>query len=302
MGPSEKAAEPVLARLGPCRAGVCGSPVEHSFSPLLHRAAYRALGLTDWSYHRARIEADQLAGHVAGLDETWRGLSLTMPLKEAAFGVVHTASPLAVRVGAINTLVRDDRGWWGENTDVHGIVEALRAVGVRHADAAVLVGAGATARSALAALVQLGVRRVTFIVRDRVRPETSRLAEELGLDVAESPMGVWPEVFDVVVGTVPAVAYHRDRGPAGMSPVEALPRAVPGSAVLDCVYGDGPSPLLQAADSTGYAVVPGTEMLLHQAAEQVRLMTGRQPPVPEMRHALAAAVDATESGTRGSRR
>ena len=79
----------------------------------------------DWTYDRVQLDAGELAGHVAALDDSWRGLSLTMPLKEAAFDVVHTASELATRVGAINTLVRDADGWVGDNTDVFGIVQAL---------------------------------------------------------------------------------------------------------------------------------------------------------------------------------
>ncbi|HOA67352.1 MAG TPA: shikimate dehydrogenase [Phycicoccus elongatus] len=265
------------------RCGVRGSPIEHSLSPVLHRAAYRALGLTDWSYDRVRVEADELSAHVRGLDESWRGLSLTMPLKEAAFDVVHTASELAVQVGAINTLVRDGAGWTGHNTDVYGIVEALREAGVGRARSAVLVGAGATARSALAALADLGAARVSFMVRDTVRPGTLALARELELDAVTVPMGHWPFGADVIVSTIPATAY------AGL--LGALPEAHPGSVVLDCVYGDGPSPLLGVAEEIGYAVVGGTDMLLHQAREQVRLITGLAAPTEAMRAALLAAAD-----------
>ena len=265
------------------RCGVRGSPIEHSLSPVLHRAAYRALGLADWTYDRVRVEADELAAHVAGLDQSWRGLSLTMPLKEVAFEVVHTASDLAVRVGAINTVVRDEDGWSGHNTDVYGIVEALRGVGVARPRAAVLVGAGATARSALAALADLGAEQVSFMVRDAVRPSTLTFAGDLGLDARTVPMGHWPFGSDVIVGTVPAAAY------AGL--LGALPEAQPGDAVLDCVYGDGPSPLLGVARESGYAVVDGTAMLLHQAREQVRLMTGLDAPTDAMRAALLAAVE-----------
>lgn len=265
------------------RCGVRGSPIDHSLSPVLHRAAYRALGLTDWSYDRVRVEADELATHVRGLDESWRGLSLTMPLKEAAFDVVHTASAVAVQVGAINTLVRDDAGWGGHNTDVYGIVEALREVGIGTVRSAVLVGAGATARSALAALAELGTVQVSFMVRQAARPGTLALARDLGLDAVTVPLGHWPYGADLVVSTVPATAY------AGL--LGALPEARHGSAVLDCVYGDGPSPLLGVAKEIGYVVVEGTDMLLHQAREQVRLITGREAPIDAMRSALLAAVD-----------
>ncbi len=265
------------------RAGVRGAPIEHSLSPVLHQAAYRQLGLTEWSYDRMRLEADELAAHVAGLDDSWRGLSLTMPLKEAAFEVVHTATALSRLVGAINTVVRDEHGWSGHNTDVHGIVAALLAAGLapRAGLSAAVVGAGATARSALAALAELGVRQVRVMVRDTVRPETTELARQLGLQAQAVPIGAWPERLDVVVGTVPGAAYGS---------VGALPPASPGGVVLDCVYGHGPSPLLRLARQSGYAAVPGTEMLLHQACEQVRLMTGRAAPTEAMRAALLNAL------------
>ncbi len=265
------------------RCGVRGSPIEHSLSPVLHRAAYRALGLTDWSYDRARVEADELATHVRVLDESWRGLSLTMPLKEVAFDVVRQASAVATRVGAINTLIREGDDWIGHNTDVHGIVEALREAGIGTVHSAVLVGAGATARSALAALAELGTVQVSFMVRQAVRPGTLAFARDLGLDAVTVPLGHWPYGADLVVSTVPATAY------AGL--LGALPEANHGSAVLDCIYGDGPSPLLGVAKELGYAVVDGTEMLLHQAGEQVRLMTRHPAPLEAMRAALHAAAE-----------
>lgn len=265
------------------RCGVRGSPVEHSLSPVLHRAAYQALGLTAWSYDRVRVEDAELAAHVRGLDESWRGLSLTMPLKEAAFGIVREASALAVRVGAINTLLHDPHGWTGHNTDVHGIVAAIREGGTAAPRSAVVVGSGATARSAVAALAELGAAAVGLMVRDGVRPRTAALSAVLGLDIRELAMGHWPFGADVVIGTIPAAGYAGALG--------ALPSAPDGAVILDCVYGDGPSPLLGVGRELGYAAVPGTVMLLHQAAEQVRLMTGRPAPVEAMRAALAAALD-----------
>lgn len=273
------------------RAGVRGDPIEHSLSPVLHRAAYRALHLSDWSYDRQLLAAGELAAHVANLDVSWRGLSLTMPLKEAAFDVVHTVSAVARQVGAINTLVRDERGWSGHNTDVAGIVAALRSAGLAGNGPvrAVVVGAGATARSALAALAELGAGEVTLMVRTDARVPTRELADRLGLTTRSASMGSWPSRVDVIVGTTPAAAY------AGH--VEGLPPAGAGALVLDCVYGRWPSPLLQAAAARGYAAVPGTEMLLHQAVEQVRLMTGHPGPTAAMRAALRAALE--EAGRAG---
>lgn len=259
------------------RAGVLGSPIAHSLSPVLHRAAYRALGLTDWTYERVRVQQDELAEHLRGLDASWRGLSLTMPLKEAAVQVAHTVSDLVRAVGAANTLVRDGPGWAAHNTDVYGVAQALREAGASAVRHVALLGSGATARSVLAAVASLGAARVTFLVRGEVRPATLAYARVLGLAVEVGPLGRWPSA-DVVVGTVPPEAYA--------VPSIHAPRRDRPVVALDCVYGSAPSPLLTAARQAGYAAVPGTEMLLHQAGAQVRLMTGRPAPVEAMRAAL----------------
>jgi len=266
------------------RAGVLGSPVAHSLSPVLHHAAYGALGLHDWRYDAAQVEAAGLAAHVAGLGATWRGLSLTMPLKEAAFEVSTSVSDLARDTGSINTLVRIRDGWSADNTDVHGIVAGLAGVGVGSVGSAVLIGSGATARSAVAALTRLGAQRVTFMVRGAARAATVAQARRAGLRVEEVPLGQWPAEVELVVSTAPpaATAELATRLPEG------------GRALLDVVYGEGTTRLVAAARDKGYAVVPGTEMLLHQAGEQVRLMTGEPAPLAAMRRALGAALGAQD--------
>lgn len=264
------------------RAGVLGSPIAHSLSPVLHTAAYRALGLTDWEYHAVDVDEAGFLEHVAALDDSWRGLSLTMPLKELAFAVVADVSAVAAATGAVNTLLRrPDGGWVGDNTDVAGIARGLAESGVVNAKRAVIVGSGATARSAMAALADLGLRRVDFMVRGDVRERTLAQAVAAGLTTGRLEMGDWPGPVDVVVSTVPAGAYDA---------AATLPPG--GGALLDVIYGGGTSELALTAASLGYAVVPGTTMLLYQAAEQVRLMTGRTPPVNAMRAALEAALAA----------
>lgn len=269
--------------LTPRRAGVLGSPVSHSLSPVLHRAAYAALGLEGWSYDATRVEAADLARHVAGLGDEWVGLSLTMPLKEAALELAAEVAPLARSTGAANTLVRRTGGaggWWGDNTDVHGLVAALAEAGVEHAEHLLVVGSGATARSAVAAASALGASRVTFMVRDGVRPATAAQALASGLRVERVAPGEWPRHVDVVVSTVPpasTAAWAGELPPGGL-------------AVLDAVYGDGPTPLTAAAGRRGYAAVAGTAMLLHQAARQVELMTGQPAPLDAMRAALEAGL------------
>ena len=133
-------------------AGVMGSPIGHSLSPALHRAAYRSLGLTNWTYDAIEVEAEGLPGALDRLGPEWVGVSLTMPLKHAVLPLLDEISDLAVAVGAVNTLTLTDGRRRGDNTDVHGIVAALRGAGVTDAAGAVIVGGGATAASALAAV------------------------------------------------------------------------------------------------------------------------------------------------------
>ncbi len=152
------------------KAAVLGSPVAHSLSPVLHAAGYAELGLTGWSYGRFELQADELAGFVAGLDGDWRGLSLTMPLKEACLAVAAEVTPLARRAGAGNTLVRLDSGdWRADNTDVPGLVDALRPAWEADWTRAAILGAGATARSALLALAELEVTRVHVYARNQAK-------------------------------------------------------------------------------------------------------------------------------------
>jgi shikimate dehydrogenase len=259
---------------------VWGSPVEHSLSPVLHLAAYRALGLTDWAYERREVDEAGFAAAFVALGEEWRGLSLTMPLKEVGATVARALSRTARETGSVNTLVREPDGWTGHNTDVHGIVAALGEAGLERATRAVVIGSGATARSAVAALGQCGTRSITFMVRAQPRPETVAQARRAGLDVDVVSMGEWPAA-DVVISTVP---------PASVPALDALPPAgQPVQVLLDVVYGEGRTPLEEAATRRGWITVGGTSMLLHQAARQVRLMTGLEAPVEAMRAALADA-------------
>ena len=268
------------------RCAVWGSPVDHSLSPVLHRAAYRALGLVDWTYDRRDVDERAFEAALAGLGPDWRGLSLTMPLKEAALAGAVEASPTARAAGAANTLLQEDLGWSAHNTDVEGIAVALAERGITAVEHAVVVGSGATARSALLALAGAGLRHVSLMVRADARADTRALAQRLELDVDTVGLGAWPRSADVVVSTVP---------PAGLAGAASLPvagRERP-CAVLDVVYGSGPTPLETAAAASGWVVVPGTAMLLHQAAAQVRLMTGFDAPLEVMRSALDEALGRT---------
>jgi len=259
----------------PRRAAVLGSPVAHSLSPVLHGAGYRTLGLTGWSYVAHELTEGELPGWVAGLDATWRGLSLTMPLKEAAFSVATTVTETARVTGSVNTLVRRrDGGWDAHNTDVRGLEAALAEV--EHDGTATLLGGGATARSAVLALGSLGVQRIRLVVRGDVRPETLRLAVHAGIAVDLVPLESWGSAHPggLVVSTLPPAA--------GDLAARALGTRKRRGTLMDVVYADWPTPLARAAAATGMEVVSGLDMLVYQAAEQFRLFTGQQPPVQAM--------------------
>ncbi len=269
---------------GLTRCAVWGAPIGHSLSPVLHRAAYAALGLRDWSYERREVDVAAFESAVAALDESWRGLSVTMPLKEVALAHAEDATDRARDTGAANTLLRTSRGWLADNTDVHGIVRALGEVGLGEADSMTIIGSGATARSAVAAGAELGVRAVTFMVRGAARPETLEQATAAGLATGTVGLGEWGPA-DVVISTVP---------PESVTGLDRLPAAGTSRPpfLLDVVYGGGETALQRAARRSGWVVADGTSMLLHQACEQVRLMTGQAAPVGAMRAALQASLAA----------
>ena len=129
------------------KAAVLGSPVAHSRSPQLHLAAYRALGLDDWTYERIECTAEQLPPLVGSLGPEWVGLSVTMPGKFAALAVADERTRRAEQVGSANTLVRTGRGWRADNTDIDGVAGALGHL--RDPQRAIVLGSGGTAPSAL---------------------------------------------------------------------------------------------------------------------------------------------------------
>ena len=277
------------------RAAVLGSPIGHSLSPVLHRAAYRALGLSDWDYDAHEVPASALQAFVAGLGPQWAGLSLTMPLKEVAFEVADDVSDLARDVGAVNTLVRRaDGGWSADNTDVYGVAQALREAGCTHVTSSLVLGSGATARSVVAALVMLGCQRVTFAVRLEARQETLDQARRAGLEVDIVGLGQPNQAgFGQVMDRVGDAAVVVSTLPAGAETAGLFAGGAPlaGHLFLDVVYTGWPTPLARAFGDAGASVVSGFEMLLHQAARQVHLMTGKLPPVEQMRAAGRAAME-----------
>jgi shikimate dehydrogenase len=268
------------------RAAVLGSPIAHSLSPALHSAAYRELGLTGWSYTAIECDEQGLPGLLDSLGPDWAGLSLTMPLKRAVLPLLDYAEPLVTQVGAANTVVFTDGQRRGFNTDVSGIVTALRQAGVTTDGNVLVLGSGATACSALAALSMTGTATVSVAVRtlERAKPLLA-LADRLGMqiDLIEFGPDLAGRRWELLISTIPAV---------GADDVAAQLRAgtLAVDGVFDVVYDPWPTPLAAAAGSAGAVVISGLDLLVHQAAGQVELMTGRPAPVGAMRAAGLAEL------------
>lgn len=263
----------------PKRAAVVGRPVTHSLSPLLHRAAYAALGLTDWSYDALDLGADELPVLLAGLGEEWRGFSVTMPCKQAAVECAHVVEPLPRLLHAANTLVRTEAGWRAVNTDVGGIGMALQLGGVERVGRAVIIGGGGTAAAAAVALAELGAGQVDVVVREPARAAgVLRVLETLGVPAAARRIGEDGIGAPVVVSTVPIDAQPALTGVAWR----------PGQTLLDVLYAPWPTPLAERATAAGARVISGLEVLFWQATAQVELMTGLPAPIEAMRAALDA--------------
>lgn len=233
---------------------------------MLHRAAYAELGL-DWTYDAYELAATDLPAFLDGLDDRWRGLSLTMPLKRAVLPLLDTVTARAAQAAAANTLVLEGRHRTGHNTDVPGAVAALRERYDGPLDRAVILGGGATATSTMLALADLGCADVTLMVRDPTRAAevlaaAGRHPRRPAVSVRSLTDG--PVDADVLVSTIPASAQDD----------AALALAEPAGVVFDVVYDPWPTPLASFAGATGRVLVAGLDLLVHQAVLQVELMTG----------------------------
>ncbi|MEU1127320.1 shikimate dehydrogenase [Streptomyces sp. NPDC005899] len=268
------------------RAAVLGSPIAHSLSPVLHRAAYSELGLDTWSYDRFEVDEAALPAFVEGLDASWAGLSLTMPLKRAIIPLLDDISGTAASVEAVNTVVLTEDGRrTGDNTDIPGMIAALRERGVGTVDSAAILGAGATASSALAALSGVCSGPVTAYVRSAARADEMRgWGERLGVDVRIADWAAADQALHapLVVATTPAGA------------TDALADAVPDApgTLFDVLYDPWPTVLASRWSAAGAGVVGGLDLLVHQAVLQVEQMTGRQAPLAVMRSAGEQALTA----------
>jgi shikimate dehydrogenase len=271
--------------------------VAHSISPILHRAAYEALGLAGWDYEAIDVDEPDLVGFMAAHRTGWAGWSLTMPLKRAVRPLLVRESGVARDVGAVNTVLVAPDGLEGYNTDVHGIVEAFVEAGVTASPGglprrtAAILGGGATAASAVAALKELGCDEPVVHVRSVGRTRDLRsAAHRLGVGLRLEPFTSDAMIesvrrADLVVSTLPA-------GVADPLVGDGLAAAAGARCpvLLDVVYDPWPTGLAAAWSAAGAIAVGGFVMLVHQAYGQVHLMTGKRPPVGEMRAAGEAEL------------
>lgn len=264
------------------RCAVLGDPIGHSLSPVLHRAGYAALGL-DWTYDAVRVTSGGLGELLARTDHTWRGLSLTMPLKREAMPLADEVSARAALVGAANTLLLVDGQVRADNTDLPGAVAAVRERYDGPVRSASILGAGATAASTGLALCDLGATTITLLAR---APERAReTLEAIGRHASgptvhvaaleDTPTG------DLLVSTVPAAAQTP----------ELVERCGGVPVLFEVLYDPWPTPLAASAQRDGRTLVSGLDLLVHQAALQFEVFTGLAAPLAVMRAAGETALD-----------
>jgi len=244
--------------------------------------------MAGWSYGRFEVGQGGLAAFVAELDDTWRGLSITMPLKAEALALGE-AEPLAELAGAANTLILDRGARRLHNTDVGGLTWAVRRRTEERLSRINVVGTGATARSAIVSAGQLGAHTVTVLARSpaKARPLLS-LGAGLGLEVVVTDWGAAPPEADLVISTVPSDAVA--------SVAEQVAACAP--LVLDVSYDPWPTALAVAAADQGLAAISGLDLLVGQALLQLELMTGRTVTAELLYHAAHRALQERDPAPR----
>ena len=268
------------------RAAVLGHPIGHSLSPVIHRAAYQILELP-WTYDRIDVTTEQLAEWVTSRTAEWVGASLTMPLKSDVLPLLDAVDEVVLATGAANTVIFTPTGRNGFNTDVQGIVSAVAEVGIGPTPSVLIIGAGATARSAIAAAARMGARQVDVLAR---RPEACD-----DIVVTAAAVGITPRIF---AWTSSEIDLHHDlvisTVPAGVA--DALVDAVPTQpgVLLDVVYQSWPSALARSWEANQGRAASGLEMLLYQGVEQIALMTGQRVAADQIRPTLRVAANTAD--------
>lgn len=265
------------------RLAVLGSPIAHSRSPLLHAAAYRELGL-DWEYKAIEVTGETLAEFVDSRDAAWRGLSLTMPLKRDVIPLLDSIDATARLTGSVNTLVFDEVGArHGFNTDVPGITDAFARRGFTTFDRIHVLGGGATAATAIAASAALGARQVTVSVRSPERAAALReVGRGVGVEVSIGSLAVAGTLSsDAIISTLP------NGVDAGVGFDESTRRS---TVLFDVAYEPWPSTLASTWLAAGGTVIPGIDMLVHQALIQIRIFVHGTPTIAVDREGHVLAV------------
>jgi len=275
---------------GPSLA-VLGHPIDHSLSPVIHNAALARMGqgFSGWCYFAFEIPVNELAQALPLFHKTsFVGLNLTIPHKVEALPLVSSVDHLARRMGAVNTLIREDRGFTGKNTDGYGIQEALRQdLDVELADAEViLLGAGGAARATLIQCMEAGCRKIW--IGNRSVNRLAKLIHEVGGEntrIATFPLSSPP--LDVPEGAVVINATSQGLKEGDYSPVDlsVFPQGV---KVYDMIYNPSETALLREARDRGFRTANGLSMLVHQAARSLACWTGAEVPVEAMFKACAS--------------
>jgi shikimate dehydrogenase len=264
------------------RAAVLGSPISHSLSPLLHRAAYSAMALNG-EYEAIEVNAAGLATFIATRDQTWSGFSLTMPLKEAVLQVATSVDPLARQIQSANTLIRSESGWHALSTDVSGFQHALSAHGITTYQKIVIIGCGATARAAAAACDELDVD-IVVVHRSRMREEAMSNAVR-NCRVSFLNWNVELPEADLIINTTPAHVAD-----FFVTQFTSRPRGI----FFEALYHPWPTKLLAHWQSLGGQSLDGLDLLVHQAIDQISLIckvkVNRDELAPLMRAAGLAAL------------
>ncbi len=258
---------------------VAGSPIGASLSPLMHNTAFRAVGMDAVYLPLETADAAELLEVVERIGI--RGLSITMPLKEAVLPLLRTRSAEVEQMKACNTLLRQSNGALnGFNTDVAGIVDPLEQRISLGGKRVLVLGAGGAARAAVFGLCNRGAH-VSLLNRTAARAEA--LAQEAGAEVVTRE-SLASAAFDIIINSTPYGMRGKDV-PAPITPAE-----MNCSLFFDLVYNPLETPLMHAAEQRGIQTVPGAAMFVAQGVEQFRIWTGKQAPEEAMLNAVTAAL------------
>lgn len=268
------------------RCAVIGDPVGHSLSPVIHTAGYVAAGLGEWEYEAIAVEAGHVGEFLDSLGPQWRGLSVTAPHKREALALAESVTDRARLAGGVNTLVRTETGWAGDNTDLPGAVSAIRERTHASLPTGLIWGGGATAASIGLAFAELGVTDITLAVR------TTERARDTANAIAAHPAkpSVHLVTLDSIVDEGIEASIVASTIPIAAQTAALVARARPTEVLFEATYNTWPTPAVTAAWDRGVKVVSGLDLLVHQATLQFEQFTGQPAPLAAMRAAGEAAL------------